>query len=298
MDSFLLGKLASFQLFNTNEKYNPLTTYQQLPVFNPSKLNILEAHIHHVAQFLAMFGSNYVQNEPDDSHTNLAFEFHSSSIYSRGQYEMSIRVVLQLLEWKIIIEAESGIHALKLANKTKDSIYKWLKIKLLEVGLNSELLKYISHYKIPSHPFDKGDHLPKPDQDTLNIWLIMRSNANLLLSELNTMVGVHSEIRIWPHHFDTGVYYPLTADTAIGAGWAIADSICNNPYFYIYGWNKNRKLNYSAIPKLKAGHWVVTKEWQGAIIESVDLSQEENQYERLHSFFQDTAGFFLSQLKR
>lgn len=117
-----------------------------------------------------------------------------------------------------------------------------------------------------------------------------------ILAGLNEVVGLESDIRIWPHHFDTGTYYSLKDQRAIGAGWAIEDSLCDNPYLYIYGWSGDTSLNYEQVPGLGVGRWLITEGWQGAIVESEELSGRDNQTEALQSFMEEVSTFFKGQL--
>ena len=55
---------------------------------------------------------------------------------------------------------------------------------------------------------------------------------------------MNSEVRIWPHHFDTGIYLEVNSKLGIGFGWAMADKMIDQPYFYFtpYGLNGHKLL--------------------------------------------------------
>jgi len=121
--------------------------------------------------------------------------------------------------------------------------------------------------------------------------------ANQAMSALNQLSGITSEINIWPHHFDTGVYYSITEANgesiqAIGGGLAIADSMIDEPYFYLYGWAKEGTIDYSSAPSNTSGQWL-TEGWQGAVLRASDISNIED----TNAFFKEAYEFLFNQLK-
>ncbi|MEP1095653.1 MAG: hypothetical protein ABJG78_11120 [Cyclobacteriaceae bacterium] len=269
--------------------------YTPITEFNKSLLNATEAYIHHASQFLAMVGKNYLEDQPDDSNANLSFDSESSRIQSRvvGDFQVNLNVP----DWRLeVMNAGALQSSCSLAGKLKDELFEWLKGEIATAGLDEGKLKYIDHYEVAEHEVDMGHPFQELNIDMVNSWLTMRANANGILSDLNEIVGISSDVRIWPHHFDTGTYYELGEKKAIGAGWAIADTLCDNPYLYIYGWDGNTELDYKAIPELAIGKWIVTEGWQGAVIESVELSASNDQYNATKSFMHTVVSFLKAQL--
>ena len=118
------------------------------------------------------------------------------------------------------------------------------------------------------------------------------------MENLNKQSGIPSEINIWPHHFDTGVFYPVTVvnnetTQSIGAGFAMADTMINEPYFYLYGWTKDGKIEYKEATDLEAGKWL-TEGWQGAVLRT----SEFNTIKEVNSFFEASYQFLINQLKQ
>ncbi|MEP5611948.1 MAG: hypothetical protein ABJP45_06845 [Cyclobacteriaceae bacterium] len=269
--------------------------YTPISEFDKSLLNATEAYIHHASQFLAMVGKNYLEDQSDDSNANLNFNPSSSRIECRaiGDFQVNLNVP----DWQLEIKkGEKVQNSFSLTGQLKSEIFEWLRREIEEAGLDAQNLKYIDHYEVAEHEVDMGQPFQELNIDLVSSWLAMRANANVILSDLNQIAGIHSEVRIWPHHFDTGTYYELAEKKAIGAGWAIADTLCDNPYLYIYGWDGNKELDYSAIPDLVIGKWIVTEGWQGAVIESVELSTSTNQYNAINSFMNTVFNFLKAQL--
>ncbi len=273
--------------------------YQAIPEFDKSLINYCEEYIHRAAQFLAMLGKNYVEQQEDDSNANVGFETKSSRLLSRevaGDKPFSL--ALNVPDWKLEILVNGKVNdEIPLTGNKKEDLFNWLRDQIIQRGLNGEQLKYIDHYDVPDHLIDHGHAFPEVIPTTVDKWIIMRANAQVLLEDLNKLVGIKSEIRIWPHHFDTGIYYPLGDQQAIGAGWAIADTLCDNPYLYIYAWDGNGTIDYSGVPELEHGKWIITDGWQGAVLESTELVTVEKQFEAAKSFLKATSKFLKDQLK-
>ncbi|MBO0932329.1 hypothetical protein [Fibrella aquatilis] len=114
-------------------------------------------------------------------------------------------------------------------------------------------------------------HTPYERPKGLTEWAHWRTIANTTLTTLNAQTGRTSDVRIWPHHFDTGVYYAVTdadgAETsAIWAGYSIADTVCNEPYFYLSGYRRDEPINFAVAPALTVGEWRNATNWQGAML--------------------------------
>jgi hypothetical protein len=267
--------------------------YTNLPPFEKDTFNRNETLIHHVSQFLAMAGKNYLPDEPDDSNTNLGLE--DGRITSRViQADEPFQVAIELRQWLLcIINITGGIvTSIAITGKTRSELFHWLKNKFNERGLDGDQLKYIDHYEIPGYPTEDQQPHESIDNDAAELWTLMRNNAVVLMNELNDLINIQSEIRIWPHHFDTGVYYPLSDDKAIGAGWAMADGLVDNPYLYIYGWKKDEQLDYSGIPSTTIGSWIIREGWEGFTISAEQIAASTNQYEDIIDSIKTSLKFY------
>ena len=273
--------------------------WEQLDTINVKSFNETEAMIHRASQFLAMLGKHYVANEQDDSNANLVWSESSGRIEGRKiQGEDPFYGALQIDDFSLSLIDDSGSSAtVELNSRTKDQIFYWLKFQLLERGMDTGDFDYISHYEVPEHPVDLAAAFVQPEKDIASEWKAQRSNANTVLSRMNEMVGQESEVRIWPHHFDTGVYYPFGESMAIGAGWAIGDSLSPSPYFYIYGWSREGSIDYQTVPELQGGHWHVDDSWQGAIFSHEELLASGSQESTTQQFARTAIDFFKNQFQ-
>jgi len=109
-------------------------------------------------------------------------------------------------------------------------------------------------------------------------WIYYRLLAQESCSNLLNFLQMQAEIRIWPHHFDTGIYVEPTPKIGIGYGLAMKDSMAGDAYFYFspYGLKEN-ELNFKNVPKLTVGDWEISENWRGAIIPLNQLQYNEEQ---------------------
>jgi hypothetical protein len=104
---------------------------------------------------------------------------------------------------------------------------------------------------------------------------------------------VDNEIRIWPHHFDTGIYLKATDNLSFGFGLAMEDNMVGEPYFYFsaYGLNDSN-VDYPVDLKLDLGHWIIREEWKGACLKLSEVSDAPNL--KIQSFLKQVLGYFLN----
>ncbi len=235
--------------------------------------NSTEITFHRIAQFIALTGINLIKKEADDSHSNMAWEASTGVLAGRyftirGQ---KFRLVFKPDSFHLVFEDDQRIikSKLKLAERSVDEIMAWWEENIFMLGYQGKLVK-TPHYQLPDQPEYHASNLKAPDQHSLSLWINWRTQANGVLKELNKLAGINADIRIWPHHFDTGVYYPFKYDDgseiqSVGAGLAIADTMIPEPYYYIYGWSKTGDIDYTRTPALEKGKWL-TDGWKGAVL--------------------------------
>ena len=273
--------------------------YTPISFFDIQLINKTDELIHHASQFLAMIGKNFLDDEPDDSNTNLSFDSYQTCIKARTIIfdEQRIEAKINLPLWQLeLYEDNEKMASLPFLNQTKDSIFDFLQMEITKLGLEGNKLKFIDHYEIPQNELDDGKKFPALDPASLVIWMHTRANAILILKKINRLMRLKSEVRIWPHHFDTGTYYPLSKQKSVGAGWAAADELCDTPYFYITGWDSTNAIDYQSIPNLSTGRWIIKEGWKGAVLELKEIITIDEQYKNINQFTNHIIKFFKQQL--
>ncbi len=262
------------------------------------------AYLHHAAQFVAIVGKNLVHQEDDDSNANMGWEESTGSLTGHWVTgSTSFRLVLNVPEYALWFQDRDGKTMVEctLSGKLKAEIMEWLKSHTSVLGVDNERLKYIDHYEIPVHPVDEGEAFKDIPVKVRKDWAAIYGNAAIGLSEVASNIQPGASVRIWPHHFDLGCYFPLDPDggKAIGAGLAIPDTVEDDFYFYVYGWSADHEIAYSGLPRFDAGRWH-TDIWKGAALPVMDLSglAVSDQISAVQEFFNKSTGYFMHVLKK
>lgn len=247
--------------------------------------------LHRSAQFIAMTGKNYLEQQDDDSNTNMGWISENNSFAGHWIIgDQTFRLELEILDFRLIISGLNfnRIFSIEIDGKSREEIFIWLKSALKSLGMDTQKLKYIDHYQISEHETDSGATFEKPSHEDLNLISTYYSNADYLLRKVNQSLDPKATVRVWPHHFDIGTYISLgmNNEKALGYGMAIPDAIFDEFYFYQYGWSKFRDIDYSSLMEFPdSGMWV-NQEWKGGALPISYLFDKENQEEAALNFYE------------
>lgn len=238
-----------------------------------------------LAQYLAAAGISFLKKKDDDSHTNLGFSIEDKSMYSRplnnNGDKLSVNYEKFTLEWN-----SNGLcTSLRLDGTTHAEILKWVEMMASKVAIKLPY-SYSFHYDFP---YEIKDNFVFKLLDTnrlrelLNLRILAQSVLETFLQDQN----LNSEIRIWPHHFDTGAYtiFNDVSNKAIGFGLAVPDAVCNDHYFYIKGYKGHEVLDTSDFEPLSLGTWGVNG-FNGAILPATEIDKNKGTSFLSEAFFQ------------
>lgn len=170
------------------------------------------AYLHRAAQFVAIIGKNLVHQDDDDSNTNMGWEESSGSLTGHWvSGSASFRLALNVPEYALRFQDEErkNLEEFALSGKRKAKIMEWMKSETSILGTDTEKLKYIDHYQIPAHPVDEGAAFEDIPVNVRKDWAAIFGNAAIALSEVAGNIQPGASVRVWPHHFDMGSYFPL-----------------------------------------------------------------------------------------
>ncbi len=245
---------------------NPLTNH----------LNEADRMLHSLAQLIALTGTNLLPAQADDSQANIDWNADRHRLEGRafahnGQH---LRLVIDLptFSLRFLDENDRPVTSFMAEGKTPDEAAAWWQTVLHEWGFDTT--KPLS-YQLETAPVPPGTPYVRPAG--LTEWANWRTVAHQQLITLNERSGRMSDIRIWPHHFDTGVYYVIPDEAgqekaAIWAGYAIADVVSVEPYFYLSGYNSRQPIDFSTATALTSGTWLNRPDWQGAYLPVSDAT--------------------------
>lgn len=258
-------------------------------------LNQADQTLHSLAQLIALTGMQWLPLLADDSQTNMAWNSNLHQLEGRpfvynGQ---QIRLVINTKTFTLyfVNDHEHVLSVFSPENRTATDATDWWKNQMQTWGI-SEIRGV--NYQLHQDPVASQTVYTPTGLTEWNEW---RTIANTALQQLNEWSGRENEVRIWPHHFDTGVYYSQTnangqEKAAIWAGYAIADALCDEPYFYLSGYNSVQPIDFASAPALSVGEWRNTSDWNGALL---PISASNNA-ESIVVFFQESYSWLDKQL--
>jgi len=263
---------------------------------NFKEINAAMLCLLHATQYIAVAGKHLIEQEPDDSNTNFLWSEPAKSFIGRKITKGQVaRIGINALDLEIQIMNSEGkvLSYFPLHEQTKADGFNFMKNALGKMGVDVRSLSMEMHYKI-QETGNINDKFIKPDKLILKELTYYRTNANRIIEYFAEKFKLASEVRIWPHHFDTGSYIPIEIGAnnevlkSIGIGFAIADSNIKQPYFYINHWADKGKLDYTNLPLLEGnGSWN-TKNWTGAVLSVKNILKEptiEGQAKMVSDFF-------------
>ncbi|MCF7902790.1 MAG: hypothetical protein K9M19_05135 [Candidatus Marinimicrobia bacterium] len=261
--------------------------------------NRTDEQIHYLSQLIAKVNRSFLEPQDDDSHTNLFFDPLSRRVYGRWVTTPAGPLIFALeldnFQFQWLDSRFRVLQKITVAGKDLEQIEDETMKGLDGVGLASVDLRQPLHFKLPSYSVS-GKTQNKPDSAGLAQWQFFRSLANDTAAAVLGHFQVTGEVRIWPHHFDTGISGQVLKSLAIGFGLAMADNLVNEPYFYLAGYGEE-PFEYTGLTELDAGTWVTGDSWRGALLPLIEIPENSlsDARDMLHRFVLKSAAWYLEQ---
>ncbi len=224
--------------------------------------------LHLLCQTLAKASRTYVPKKEDDSHTSLFFDPLGNRIMGRwidvGTERMLLSINLNDWTFEWITPVHKVLQTIPISGKTVAQIEEELEEKLVQIGLNPARFRDPLHFDIPDYGWSQKalTTLPPPH---LTAWRRWRAQANCASQKLLDALQAEGDVRIWPHHFDTGIFVPL-GKRSLGFGLAMEDEAVGCPYYYLRGYEGHDNVPYIDLPDLAYGRWELSERLMGAIL--------------------------------
>jgi hypothetical protein len=236
--------------------------------------NFTDKRLHQFCQVIAKVNRTVVPKQEDDSHTNLYFESIEKKVCGRWfqQNDKTYLFALDLVNFcfQLLDDKKELVSQFHIKGKTLIEIEEEIEKGFGLLHLPTEGLMKKLHFEIPS--YESIDTIcKKPTTTELTTWTAHRSIANEACMLLLGLAQVESEIRIWPHHFDTGVYFEAKNHLGIGFGLAMQDEMAKDSYFYLSANPENYKIQYTNLPNEYFWRWEISDDWTGAILPLKEL---------------------------
>jgi hypothetical protein len=237
-------------------------------------MNYLEtdAMLHRAAQYLSSFGTQYLEKRDDDSQSNMLWNTDEGALYSRktddGQY-----LTLHLANLSLTWNKESVKHSLELEGRSHGEVCVWLHHIALRFGM--EEYDFYLNYTIETGKLRPEQVFNDFDTTRATELIAMRNLAQEVCEKTKEHFDLKTEIRIWPHHFDTGGFAALPGSSIdIGFGIAIPDAIEGDYYLYASGYKDGKPMNTESFPQLEEGQWH-HREFNGATLPLADNTVDD-----------------------
>lgn len=244
--------------------------------------NKTDKQLHWLCQTIAKANRTYVTSKPDDSHTNLYYDDLDNRIVGRwinnGRRHIMLTLNLETLDFEWLNSSKEVVQSYTTIGKVASAIENEIQAGLPEIFLNPNGYTEKLHFEIPNYSF-AGEPISPISEESMHEWKTYRKLANVLCGLVLGYLELEGEIRIWPHHFDTGIYVEVGQRVGIGFGLAMEDNMAGDPYFYLSGYPIHGTLDYIDLPSLENGRWEVGEHWKGAILPLGELTSgifEEN----------------------
>lgn len=262
---------------------------------------IIDKQIHWLSQVIAKVNKAFVPEKADDSHTNLYYDSVGDKLAGRwikspvGEILLSLNLKTMQFEW--IDKNLNTLHAVTIFNKSLLELEWDMAGYLANLGMDTEAIIKPLHFKIPDYGI-KNISEKDISGKGLADWKFYRQLANDACFAILGYLQSQSEVRIWPHHFDTGIYAQVTDDLGIGFGLAMKDEMAGNAYFYLTGYRNSGSINYVDLPELSQGNWE-TGVWKGAILrlDVIAETSTEQDTKIVKNFIKGAVNWFLNRNK-
>lgn len=262
--------------------------------------NHIDQWLHWLSQPIAKAGRSFAKVQEDDQHMNIYFDAVGKRIVGRriispqGQIILTLKLDTLSFEW--VNDTFQVVNKVGSVGKTLAEVENELAVQLKEVGLDAEGFTQAMNFEMPDYPFLQNK-IQLLDNEHLQEWMAYRKLANDVCALVLGHLQVSGEIRLWPHHFDTGIFVFPNDRLGIGFGLAMPDQQSDTSYFYVAGYPNNHSLDYENIAELSQGKWVVEEGWKGAILPLGVLAGERQETwgELINTFLKTTLHWFINQ---
>ena len=217
-----------------------------------------DRQIHWLSQVLAKVNRAYVPEQEDDSHTNLYFDDIGKRILGRWidgpKSKMILGLDLQSLSFQWMDAGLNRLNEFSVLNGSMDELEAGVSEYPGSLKMSTADISKALHFDLPDYKISKLNKEDLSDEG-IRSWIFYRGLANQASLDILGYLQGESEIRIWPHHFDTGIYTMVSDHLGLGFGLAMKDALLREAYFYMSGYGTESPLEYQNLPTLSAGRW-------------------------------------------
>ena len=257
-------------------------TWKPITMSFNQELNEALQQQHQAVQLIAIVGRHLITQEEDDSNTNMQY-YPEQKMMVGNALENGLRVAVDIdsMYLKVLDKELQTKKQFALEGKSKKMAIEKLRNILWDLNVDVSSFKDELHYELPKHKLNKDGVFSINNEDDFLENAIYRNNAELILNEISEKHKLKEAIKVWPHHFDTGSFIPISYNkkgdlsSSIGLGFAIPDTMINEPYYYLSFWSEKPIKDLENLEDLTVGQWM-TPNWNGAVLKISDIMKAKS----------------------
>lgn len=258
-----------------------------------------DRRLHWLCQVIAKANRTYLPGQEDDSHTNLSYDPVGNRICGRWINAPAGRFLLALglsdLHFEWLDDRLTRKKIVGALNKGRSQLEEDVACFFAMAGLDTDLFFPPLHFEIPDYGFEESG-VAAISTAEMGQWTFFRGLAKAGCQALSVFLQAPGEPRIWPHHFDTGIYTPAHEGLGIGFGLAMEDPMVGQPYFYLAGYPDKGAIEYMRLPELSVGRWQIDSPWKGAVFPLQNLPAGRPAADSaLHTFIFEAVSWYLGK---
>ena len=283
--------------------------WNDLGAVKPKATAAAASQLHDAAQWLGRFGRGMSPPKEDDSHTSFVWRpelqaFVTDPAEAGGK---AVRLGLQVANLTLLLFIDDEIaDGFALHGKSDLQAESWVRGRLKGLGFDLAGFDAPAPYSMPQTKISRGgDYEANRDIAALSEIARGYNNVQPILERvradhLGTAPGP-SDVRSWPHHFDSGLIITLEEDApfesarAVGVGLAVPDKLYPEFYFYTYPWPRHPR---DALPKLKSRGRYHREGFFGAVLPLSTLVKQKDQKAAVDAFFDETVAVWRTIVER
>lgn len=228
--------------------------------------------LHFASQYLAAAGKSFLVHKTDDSHTNVGFDIHNNQFETWKLNQDGVKLCLKLDNFSLTWSNTE--FRLALNGQTHKEVVFFLEESAQQLGFGKPY-EFDLHYELP-FSWEDSYTFELTNVNAITKESRLRKLANRALQNFLNQEQLKSNIRIWPHHFDTGAFVVLEGDSgkSVGMGMAIPDSLLDDHYFYLSVYKGHDAIDTSNFSTLTLGEWK-NQGFKGAILSASKATEIE-----------------------
>lgn len=257
-----------------------------------------EQSIHNHVRIIGAIAKSYFPPVADGSHTNMAWNSVQNRLESRRFKLSDARTVFISYEpGKFLFQFgvdERDSEIILTSGKPLSTILYEFEAILNAFELDGKDFRQHVGFRFPEL-FDQHEVSYLPAIEMIQSFEKIRTSANESLKRFLNEFDQISEIRVWEHNFDTGIFCEYDNGFEQFAGYTPADKEASKvPYFYNSFFNReNQKVVPIDFPELSEGYWE-TERWGGAILPVTPSSTSDDLLNASSAFLSESSRIFLS----